>query len=323
MKNITYGESIKEAIELEMKRDPMVFLAGEDVAKLGGAFGSTAGLAKEFGPDRVMDTPISETAIIGLAVGSSAVGMRPIVELMYVDFAGVAMDEIMNQAAKMRYMFGGKATLPMVVRAATGATVRGAAQHSQSIEAMFTHVPGLKVVMPATPADAKGLLMASIRDNNPVMFLEHKALYSMKGDVPEGEYVVPLGKANIAKEGTDVTIVAWSLMTQVALQAAKQLEAEGISAEVVDLRSLVPLDKEAIFASIRKTHKLVIVQEAVHTSGFASEIAALVAEECLDELDERIIRVTAPDCPIPYSPVLEDEYVPSPQKVVAAVKSIM
>lgn len=323
MKSMTYGEAIKEAIELEMKKDPMVFLAGEDVAKLGGAFGTTAGLFKEFGPDRVMDTPISETAIVGLGVGSAALGMRPVVELMYIDFAGVAMDEIMNQAAKMRYMFGGKAVLPMVIRAATGATVRGAAQHSQSIEAMFTHIPGLKVVMPATPADAKGLLTASIRDNNPVIFMEHKALYSMKGDVPEGEYTVPLGSANVAKEGTDVTIVAWSLMTQVALAAAKQLEEEGVSAEVVDLRSLVPLDKETIFDSVRKTHKLVIVQEAVHTSGFASEIAALVAENCLEELDENILRITAPDCPIPYSPVLEDEYVPSPQKVMDKIREIV
>jgi pyruvate dehydrogenase E1 component beta subunit len=233
------------------------------------------------------------------------------------------MDEIMNQAAKMRYMFGGKAVLPMVIRAATGATVRGAAQHSQSIEAMFTHIPGLKVVMPATPADAKGLLTASIRDNNPVIFMEHKALYSMKGDVPEGEYTVPLGSANVAKEGTDVTIVAWSLMTQVALAAAKQLEEEGVSAEVVDIRSLVPLDKETIFDSVRKTHKLAIVQEAVHTSGIASEIAALVAENCLEELDENIARITAPDCPIPYSPVLEDEYVPSPQKVMDKIREIV
>lgn len=323
MKNMTCGEAVKDAIEYEMKRDPMVFLAGEDVAKLGGAFGSTAGLYKEFGCDRVMDTPISETAIIGLGVGASALGMRPIVELMYIDFAGVAMDELMNQAAKMRYMFGGKAKLPMVVRAACGATVRGAAQHSQSLEAMFTHIPGLKVVMPATPADAKGLLISSIRDNNPVIFMEHKALYSMKGDVPEGEYTVPLGKANIAKEGEDVTIVAWSLMTQTALKAADALEKEGIRAEVVDLRSLVPLDKEAIFASVKKTHRLVIVQEAVRTSGFGAEIAALVAENCLEELDENIVRVTAPDCPIPYSPVLEDEYVPSAQKIADAVKAMM
>ena len=274
MSNLTYGEAIKEAIELEMKKDPMVFLAGEDVAKLGGAFGVTSGLYDEFGPERILNTPISETAIIGLGVGSAALGMRPIVELMYVDFAGVAMDEIMNQAAKMRYMFGGVCTMPLVVRAASGATVRAAAQHSQTLEAMFTHIPGLKVVMPATPADAKGLLLTAIRDDNPVMFLEHKALYSMKGEVPEGDYTVPFGKANVMREGSDITIVSWSMMTQVAMQAAGQLAEKGISAEVVDLRSLVPLDKETILNSISKTHRLAIVQEAVHTSGFASEIAA-------------------------------------------------
>ena len=322
MSNLTYGEAIKEAIELEMKKDPMVFLAGEDVATLGGAFGVTSGLYNEFGPERILNTPISEPAIIGLGVGSAALGMRPIVELMYVDFAGVAMDEIMNQAAKMRYMFGGVCTMPLVIRAASGATVRAAAQHSQTLEAMFTHIPGLKVVMPATPADAKGLLLTAIRDDNPVMFLEHKALYSMKGEVPEGDYTVPFGKANIIREGSDITIVSWSMMTQVAMQAAGQLAEKGISAEVVDLRSLVPLDKETILNSISKTHRLAIVQEAVHTSGFASEIAAIVAEVCLDELDENILRITAPDCPVPYSPVLEDAYVPGPDKVADMIAEI-
>lgn len=323
MRQITYAEALVETQSQEMHRDSTVFVAGEDIAKLGGSFGATKGLLEEFGPKRVYDTPISETAIMGLAVGSATAGLRPCVELMYVDFIGVALDEIMNQAAKMRYMFGGKAKVPLVMRTCCGGGVSGAAHHSQSLESILAHIPGLKVVMPSNPADAKGLLTSSIRDDNPVMFLEHKALYSIKGDCPEGEYVVPLGKAAVAREGSDVTIVAWSLMVKRALEAAKVLEKDGISAEVIDIRTLVPLDKETIFESLRKTHNLVIVHEAVRTVGFGAEISAIVAEELMDELDHPIIRVTAPDTCIPSSPVLENEFMPSVEKIVKAIKSIV
>lgn len=320
---MTYAEAIKDAMRNEMLKDPLVFLAGEDIGVMGGSFGCSAGLLKEFGPDRIVNTPISETAIIGMGVGAAAAGMRPIVELMYLDFAGCAMDEIMNQAAKMRYMFGGTCKMPLVIRAAGGATVRAAAQHSQMIEAMFTHIPGLKVVCPSSPADAKGLLITAIEDDNPVMFIEHKALYSMKGEVPEGlDCAVPFGKANVLREGKDITIVGWSYMAHVAMDAAEKLAARGIEAEVIDPRTLVPFDKDAIIKSISKTHRLCILQEAVRTSGFASEIAAIVAEECIDQLDENILRITAPDCPIPYSGVLEDAYVPSADVAVKKISEL-
>jgi pyruvate/2-oxoglutarate/acetoin dehydrogenase E1 component len=322
MREITYAEAVREAQAIEMRRDPDVFIAGEDIGKLGGSFGATKDLWKEFGP-RVFDTPISETGIMGLAVGSAAAGLRPCVELMYVDFIGVCLDEIMNQAAKMRYMFGGKAKVPLVMRTCCGAGVRGAAHHSQSLEAILTHVPGLKVIMPSNPADAKGLLISAIRDDNPVMFLEHKVLYSVKGECPEGEYTVPIGKAAIAREGRDVTIVAWSLMVKRALSAAKKLEREGIDAEVVDVRTLVPLDRETIYNSVRKTHKLVIVHEAVRTSGFGAEIAASAAEDIMEELDAPVKRVTAPDTCIPSSPILEDAYMPDEQKIMEAVRSLL
>lgn len=322
MKNMTYAEALKDAIRSEMLKDPMVFLAGEDISVMGGSFGVSMGLYDEFGPDRIVNCPISETAIIGMGVGAAAAGMRPIVELMYLDFAGCAMDEIMNQAAKMRYMFGGKCKLPMVIRAAGGATVRAAAQHSQMIEAMFTHIPGLKVVCPSSPKDAKGLLIQSIEDDNPVVFIEHKALYSMKGDVPEAMEPVPLGKANILREGKDITIIAWSYMVHVAMEAAEKLKTHGVEAEVIDARTLVPFDKETLIRSIKKTHRLAIVSEAVRTSGFASEIATIVCEECIDELDENVIRITAPDCPIPYSGVLEDAYVPNSDVVMKKIMEI-
>lgn len=322
MKNMTYAEALKDAIRSEMLKDPMVFMAGEDISVMGGSFGVSAGLFAEFGPDRIVNCPISETAIIGMGVGASAAGMRPIVELMYLDFAGCAMDEIMNQAAKMRYMFGGKCKLPMVIRAPGGATVRAAAQHSQMIEGMFTHIPGLKVVCPATPADAKGLLIQAIEDDNPVMFVEHKALYSKKGDVPEGMEPIPFGKAEVRKEGSDITIIAWSYMVHVAMEAAEKLKAKGVDAEVIDARTLVPFDKETLIKSIQKTHRLAILSEAVKTGGFASEIAMIVSEECIDQLDENIIRITAPDCPIPYSSVLEDAYVPNSDVVVNKIMEL-
>ena len=321
MKKMTYAEAIRDGIRVEMKRDPAVYLCGEDVGKFGGCFGVTAGLVDEF-PGRVVDTPISETAIIGSSVGAAAAGLRPIAEIMFVDFMGVCMDELFNQAVKMRYMFGGKAKVPLVVKTIAGAGVAAAAQHSQSMEAWFTHIPGLKTVMPSTPADAKGLMASAIRDNNPVLFIEHKQLLGVSGDVPEDEYLVPLGKASIMRQGTDVTIVAWSWMAQKALAAAEILEKEGISAEVLDPRTLVPLDKASILHSLGKTNKLVIVHEAVKTGGYAGEIAAIVADEGFDLLDSPIKRVTAPDTPVPFSPTLEAAYVPSVDTIVQTVKSL-
>lgn len=323
MRQITYAEAIREALALEMRRDPTVYIAGEDVGIFGGCFGVTQGLYQEFGPERVKDTPISETAIVGHAVGAAAAGLRPCVEIMFMDFMGVCMDEILNQAAKMRYMFGGKAKLPLVIRTPAGAGLRAAAQHSQSLEAIFAHIPGLKVVMPATPKDAKGLLISAIRDDNPVIYIEHKQLYGLVGDCPEGEYVVPLGEAAVVREGKDVTIVSWSWMLHKSLAAAEALAKEGIEAEVIDLRTLIPLDKNTIINSVKKTNRLVIVHEAVRTAGFGAEIAALVAEEAFDYLDAPIRRVTAPDTPVPFSPRLEDAYLPNEAKIIDAVKSLL
>ncbi len=321
MKKMTYAEAIRDGMRVEMHRDAKVYIAGEDVGKFGGCFGVTAGLFDEF-PGRVLDTPISETAIVGHAVGAAAAGLRPVVEIMFIDFMGVCMDELFNQAAKMRYMFGGKAKVPMVVRTPCGGGMTASAQHSQCIEAWFTHIPGIKTIMPSTPADAKGLMAAAIRDDNPVMYIEHKQLLAMSGEVPEGEYVIPLGKADIKRTGSDVTIVAWSWMVHKALAAAEQLAKEGISAEVVDLRTLVPLDKECILQSVAKTNRLVVVNEAVRTSGFAGEIAAIVVEEGFDLLDAPIVRVTALDIPVPFNAKLEAVYLPNETKIVAAVKSL-
>ncbi len=323
MKKMTYAEAIRDSVRGEMKRDPQVYLAGEDVGVFGGVFGMTAGLLEEFGPARVLDTPISETAIVGHAVGAAAAGLRPIVDIMFVDFMGICLDELSNQAAKMRYMFGGKAQVPMVLHTACGAGISAAAQHSQSLEAWFTHIPGIKTVMPATPADAKGLMTAAIRDNNPVIYIGHKQLMASEGEVPEGEYFLPFGKADVKKEGSDVTIIAWSLMVHKALAAAAILAKEGIKAEVIDLRTLVPLDKDAILKSVKKTGKLVIVHEAVKTSGFGGEIAAIVVDEGFDLLDAPIKRVTAPDTPIPFSPSLESAFMPNEEKIISAVKQLI
>ncbi|WP_088227511.1 alpha-ketoacid dehydrogenase subunit beta [Desulfosporosinus sp. FKB] len=322
MKQMTYAEAIRDGMRVEMQRDPNVYLAGEDVAQFGGCFGVTGTLYDEFGPQRVLNTPISEAVIVGHAVGAAAAGLRPIAEIMFVDFMGCCMDELFNQAAKMRYMFGGKAKVPMVVRTPCGAGMGAAAQHSQCMESWFTHIPGIKTVMPSTPADAKGLMAAAIRDDNPVVYIEHKQLLGVSGDVPEGEYVVPLGKADIKREGSDITIVAWSWMMQKALAAAEQLAAKGINAEVIDPRTLIPLDKDEILKSVSKTGKLLIVHEEVKTSGFAGEIAAIVADEGFDYLDAPIKRVTAPDTPIPFSPVLETAYLPSEEKIIKAVEEM-
>lgn len=321
-KTMTYGQAICEGLAIEMRRDPDVYVAGEDVGKFGGGLGVTLGLFEEFGPKRVRDTPLSETAIVGHAVGAAMAGLRPVVEIMFNDFLGIVMDELGNQAAKARYMFGGKARVPMVLRASCGAGIRAAAQHSQSLEAWCAHVPGLKIIMPSTPADAKGLIIAAIRDDNPVVYLEHKILLNITGEVPEGEYVVPIGKADVKRQGSDVTLVSWSAMVQPCLDAAEMLASEGVNAEVIDLRTIVPLDKEAIFESLGKTGKLVIVHEAVRTAGFGAEIAAIVADEGFDLLDAPIKRVTAPDTPVPFSPTLEDAYLPNAEKIKAAVLSL-
>ncbi len=322
-KTMTYAQAICDGLAVEMRRDPDVYVVGEDVGMFGGGLGVTLGLLEEFGPRRVRDTPLSETAIVGHAVGAAAAGLRPVAEIMFDDFLGIVMDELGNQAAKARYMFGGKVKIPMVLRASCGAGIRAAAQHSQSLEAWCAHVPGLKTVAPSTPADAKGLIIAAIRDNNPVVFLEHKILLGVTGDVPEGEYIVPLGKAAIKRKGDDVTLVTWSAMVPQAERAAELLAEQGVSAEVIDLRTIVPLDKEAILESVAKTHRLVIVHEAVRTGGFGGEIAALVADEGFDLLDSPIKRVTAPDTPVPFSPVLEDAYLPGAENIAAAVLELM
>lgn len=323
MKTMTYGQAICDGMAVEMRRDPKVYVVGEDVGMFGGGLGVTLGLLEEFGPRRVRDSPLSETAIVGHAVGAAAAGLRPVAEIMFNDFLGIVLDELGNQAAKARYMFGGKMKIPMVLRASCGAGIRAAAQHSQSLEAWCAHVPGLKTVTPSTPADAKGLICAAIRDDNPVVFLEHKLLLGVTGDVPEGEYLVPLGKAEITREGDDVTLVTWSAMVQQSLKAADLLAAEGVSCEVIDLRTIVPLDTDAILESVAKTHRLVIVHEAVRTGGFGAEIAAMVADEGFDYLDAPIKRVTAPDTPVPFSPVLEDAYLPNADKIKAAVLNLM
>ena len=321
-RSIWFSEAIREALREEMNRDPNVYLAGEDIGIMGGSFGVTTGLIDEFGPERVMDTPISETAIVGHAVGAAAAGMRPVVELMFSDFMMVCGDELMNQAAKMHFMFGGKAKVPMVVRAAIGAGTRAAAQHSQSPEAMILNFPGLKVAYPSTPRDAKGLLITAIRDDNPVVFLEHKMLYWSMGDVPEEEFAIPFGKADIRRAGKDVTLIAWGAMVGTCEEAASTLAEEGIEAEIIDPRTLAPFDKETVLASVKKTGKVVIVQEAPKTGGFAGEIVAIIVEEGFDFLDAPIKRVCAPDTPVPFSPILETTYIPSAERVIAAVKEL-
>jgi acetoin:2,6-dichlorophenolindophenol oxidoreductase subunit beta len=323
MPSISYKQAINDAHKIEMIRDPNIYIAGEDVGIFGGCFGVTAGLLEEFGPERVRDTPITESAIIGTAVGAAACGLRPVVEIMFVDFIGVCMDQLFNQAAKMKYMFGGKAKLPLTLRAPIGAGFGGAAQHSQSLEAWFMSVPGLKVVIPSTPYDAKGLLISAIRDDNPVVYLEHKMLYTVEGEVPDGAYTVPIGKADVKREGKDVTVIATAAMVHKSLAVAEKLAADGISVEVVDPRTLSPLDEETILNSVYKTHRLVIVAEDVKFAGSSAEIAAMVAEKAFDRLDAPILRVAAPFCPIPFTPPLEMEYIPSEEKITKAIKTVM
>ena len=323
MKTITYSEAIREGMRKRMRENPNVFILGEDVGEFGGCFGVTGDLVKEFGEKRVRDTPISEGAIVGCAVGAAATGLRPIAELMFIDFVTVGMDQLVNQAAKMRYMFGGKISLPMVVRMPTGAGSRAAAQHSQSLEAWLTHVPGLKVVYPSTPQDAYGLILSAIDDDNPVVFLEHKLLYAMSGEVDMDIEPIPLGLADVKREGEDVTIIATAKMVHEALAAAEELAKEGIEAEVVDPRSLFPLDKETIFKSVEKTNRVVIATEETKRGSYAGELAAIIAEECFDYLDAPITRVCCLDTPIPFSPVLEDYVVPDSKDIIDAVKKLL
>jgi len=320
MREIYFIDAIKEAIVSEMEKDPRIFVAGEDVSS-GGSYGEYIGLRDMF-PGRIVDTPITETAITGLGLGAAAMGLRPILEYALVDFMMVPMDEIVNQVAKFRYMNGGKATIPLILHASCGATMSAAAQHSQCLEALFTHIPGLKVVIPSNPADAKGLMHAAIQDDNPVVYIQHLRLLNEKGDVPDGEYVIPLGKAGVPKEGSDVTLISYGGIVPRALEAAGMLAKDGINAEVVDLRTLVPLDKKTILDSIAKTHRVVIAHEAVKNTGFGAEVAAVIAEEGFDSLDAPVKRVGAPFCPVPFSPVLEAAYVVSAQTIYEQAKEL-
>jgi pyruvate dehydrogenase E1 component beta subunit len=320
---ITMREALNQAMKEEMRRDPSVFLLGEEVGQYQGAYKITQGMVQEFGEWRVRDTPIAEQAIAGIAVGAAFVGMRPIAEMMTFNFSILALDQIVNHAAKYRYMSGGQIRCPMVMRGPSGAAAQVAAQHSQAFESWFAHIPGLVVVMPSSPKDAKGLLKSSIRDDNPVIFMENEVLYNLKGEVPDGEFTIPLGQGELKREGTDVTIVAWSRSVQFALQAAELLAKDGVGAEVVDPRTLRPLDEELIFDSVRKTNRCVVVEEGWRYAGFGAEIADRVQRECFDALDAPVLRVSAADVPMPYSRMLEKAYLPQPERVVEAAKQVL
>ncbi len=322
VRELTVGQAIKEALAEEMRRDPRVFVIGEDVAEAGTVFRVLAGLVDEFGRERVIDSPISEAGITGLGVGAAMTGMRPVVDIMFGDFITLAMDQIVNQAAKVHYMSGGKLRVPLVVRTTMGATRRSGAQHSQSLYAWVAHIPGLKVVLPSTPADAKGLLKSAIRDDSPVVFFEDKMMYQLKGPVPEGDHTVPLGVAEVKRAGTDVTIVATSSMVHVALEAAARLEGEGISAEVVDPRTLLPLDAATLVASAKKTGRVIVVDEGYRQYGVTGEIASVITEGAFDHLDGPVRRVGAMNVPVPFSPVLEDQTVPTATAVTEAARQL-
>jgi len=322
-RDLTMAEALNEALRGEMERDARVFVMGEDVGLIGGIFGVTRGLREKFGEDRVRDTPISEATFLGAGVGAAIAGLRPVVEIQIFDFVAMTMDQIVNQAAKFRYMLGGRPTVPLVIRGPQGGGIRLAAQHSQSLEAWFVHVPGLVVVAPSTPYDAKGLLASAIRDDNPVIFLEHKVLYAVKGPVPAEPYAIPLGRADVKRAGSDVTVVATQAMVARALAAAAELEKEGVSVEVIDPRTLVPLDEATILASVAKTGRLVIVHEAVKRGGWGAEVAALVAERAIDTLDAPIVRVAARNVPMPYNDSLERAAIPTQQDIATAIRGIV
>ena len=319
---LTISKAIGQALHEEMVRDPNVILMGEDVGVMGNVFAISRGFLDEFGANRVIDTPISESGFTGMAVGAAMRGLRPVVEWMYDDFITVCLDPVMNQAAKLRYMTGGQVKIPVVFRAPMGAGRRNAGQHSQCLEALFTHIPGLKVVCPSTAADAKGLLKAAIRDDDPVVFLEHKLLYAKKEELPDGEYIIPLGKADVKRYGKDVTIIAYSKTVLTALDAAKKLEAEGIDAEVVDLRSLVPLDFDTIAESVKKTGRVIITHESCERNGYGAEVAAEIAEKLFDELDAPILRVCGANIPVPNATLPEIESAPTVEKLVSAAEKL-
>lgn len=333
-REMSFVGAVNEALHIAMQSDPDVIVLGEDIAggggredqgieeAWGGIMGATKGLYKAFGPERVLDTPISEMGFLSVAVGAAATGLRPVAELMFMDFIGVALDPLLNQAAKLRYMFGGKARVPLTVRTSCGAGLRAAAQHSQTLYGMTAAIPGLKTVCPSTPADAKGLLLASIRDDDPVVFCEPKSLMFTRGEVPEGDYEIPLGEAALVREGSDLSLVGVGKTVLVALEAAEVLAAEGTRAEVLDLRTLHPLDEEAVLATLAKTGRLVVIDEASPRCGIASDVAALCADRGFDDLDAPVKRVTAPHTPVPFSPVLEDAFIPSVERVLEAVREM-
>jgi pyruvate dehydrogenase E1 component beta subunit len=320
-RSLTYVQAFTEAVRLEMDADPDVFIAGEDVGAHGGVFHSFDGIQKEFGERRAIDTPISEQAIIGLGIGAAVTGLRPIVDLMFMDFVLVAADQIANQAAKLKYMFGGAATMPLTITTTGGAGLSAAAQHSQSLEALFCHIPGIKVVYPSNPFDVKGLMSASVREDNPTLFVLHKRMLGMRsGPVPEERYQLPLGVANVPRKGTDVTIVSWGKTAVDSLAAAELLAVDGIDAEVVDLRTLSPLDIDTVVASVRATNRVVVAHEAVRFGGFGAEVAAQIQEHAFDYLDAPVGRVAAPYAPVPFTPALERRYVPDPHAIAAGVR---
>jgi acetoin:2,6-dichlorophenolindophenol oxidoreductase subunit beta len=321
-REITFGQAVNEALAEEMRRDPAVFIIGEDVAEAGTPFKVLSGLVKEFGTERVIDSPISEAGIAGIGVGAAMTGMRPVVDIMFGDFLTLTMDQLVNQAAKIHYMSGGKLKIPMVLRTTLGAARRSAAQHSQSLHAWLSHIPGLKVVVPSTPYDAKGLLKSAIRDNNPVIFFEDKMMYQLKGPVPAEEYTIPLGVADVKRSGSDITLVATSSMVQVALDAAINLEGSGISTEVVDVRTTAPLDTQTLIESVKKTSRAIVIDEGYERYGVTAEIASVIAAGAFYYLDAPVKRLGAMDVPVPFSPVLEDQTVPTPELVVALAKRL-
>jgi pyruvate dehydrogenase E1 component beta subunit len=322
-RKIGYVQAFNEAVRQEMAANADVFCAGEDIGAFGGVFQTYAGLQKEFGEHRVVDTPISEQAIIGLGVGAAVTGLRPIVDIMFMDFICVAFDQIVNQAAKLKYMFGGSASIPLTITTGGGAGLSAAAQHSQSLEALLCHIPGLKVVQPSNPYDMKGLMTACIRENNPTIMIKHKRLLGMQGEVPEEPYAIPLGVANVLREGTDVTVVSWGRMANESLAVANKLAAEGIEVEVIDPRTLQPLDTATIVESVRKTNRVIVVHEAVRFGGLGAEIAAQIQEEAFDYLDAPVGRLAAPFSPVPFTPTLEQAYLPSPEGIEAKIRAIL
>jgi pyruvate dehydrogenase E1 component beta subunit len=322
-RELTFGQAVNEALAEELRRDDRVFVIGEDVAEAGTPFKVLSGLVAEFGPERVIDSPISEAGITGLAVGAAMTGMRPVVDIMFGDFLTLVMDQLVNQAAKAHYMSGGSLQVPLVLRTTLGATRRSAAQHSQSLQAWVSHIPGLKVAIPSTPADAKGLLKTAIRDDNPVVFIEDKLHYPLKGEVPDGEHLIPFGVADVKRRGSDVTIVATSSMVQASLAAAELLASRGVDAEVVDPRTTKPLDSQTIAASVERTGRAVVVDEGHRSYGVTAEIAATIAERCFYHLDAPVRRLGARDVPVPFSPPLEDVTVPTPETIAAAVDELL